>query len=108
MLHPSEIADIVIEFTDSPIGEAILTSDVGYPYSSGDPVDHLNNKVMKFVIKQKKGVSLLGRDERRIPEILVEYHCPQMESVSHTRYITMYEYESALGDPTHLFFNGLP
>ena len=108
MLGPYEIADIVIDFNDSPTSEAILTNDVAYPYLSRDPVDHLNNKVMIFVIEQKKGVALLGRNERRIPERLVEYHCPQMESAAHTRYITMYEYESTSGDPIHLFFNGLP
>ena len=64
LLGPSEIADIVIKFIDLPIGKAILTNDVVYPYLLGDPVDHLNKKVMKFVIEQKKGVALLGRDER--------------------------------------------
>ena len=51
MLGPYEIVDIVIDFTDSPTGEAILTNDVVYPYMSGDHVDYLNNKVMKFVIE---------------------------------------------------------
>ena len=51
MLGPYEIADIVIDFTDLPTSEAILMNDVVYPYLSGDPVDHLNNKVMKFLIE---------------------------------------------------------
>ena len=70
-------------------------SDVVYPYSSRDRIDHLNNKVMKFVIKQKKGIALLGHDGIPILERLIEYCHPQMESVTHTRYITMYEYKSA-------------
>ena len=72
LLDPSEIADIVIDFTNSPKGEAILTNDEVYPYLFRDPVDHLNNKVMKFVIEQKKGISLLDHDGRRIPERLIE------------------------------------
>nr|ABR18419.1 unknown [Picea sitchensis] len=107
LLGPSELADIVIDFTDSPTGEAILTNDAVYPYPSGDPVDHLNSKVMKFVIESKRG-ALSSHDESRIPEKLIEYRRPLKESAAHTRYITMYEYESASEEPTHLFFNGLP
>lgn len=107
LLGPSELADIVIDFSDSRTDEAILTNDAAYPYPTGDPVDDLNRMVMKFVIEHKRGI-LLARDESRIPEKLIEYRRPRKESAAHTRYITMYEYESATGDPTHLFFNGLP
>jgi len=108
LLGPSEIADIVIDFSDSRTDDAILTNDAAYPYPTGDPVDDLNSMVMKFVIERKRGGAVRGRDESRIPEKLIEYRRPRKESAAHTRYITMYEYESATGDPTHLFFNGLP
>uniref|UniRef100_A0A0C9S805 TSA: Wollemia nobilis Ref_Wollemi_Transcript_12520_2257 transcribed RNA sequence n=1 Tax=Wollemia nobilis TaxID=56998 RepID=A0A0C9S805_9CONI len=103
LLGPSEIADVVIDFNNSSTDEAILTNNAVYPYPSGDPVNNLNSKTMKFVIeKASKEV-----DPSIIPPRLPRYPKPDEKKVAHTRYITMYEYESATGEPTHLFFNGL-
>jgi FtsP/CotA-like multicopper oxidase with cupredoxin domain len=109
LLAPSEIADIVVDFNDSATEEATLTNDAAYPYPSGDPVDYLNSKVMKFLIETT--TDALSSDQNRparIPEKLIEYRRPRKKSVAHTRYVAMYEYESASGEPTHLFINGLP
>eukprot|EP01018_Ginkgo_biloba_P027070 Gb_39667 [translate_table: standard] len=107
LLAPSEIADIIIDFSNSSTDEAILRNSAAYPYPSGDPVDDLNSRVMKFVIEHKESHRAHNL-VHRIPKRLVKYRRPNKEGPARTRYITMYEYESATGEPTHLFFNGLP
>eukprot|EP00253_Pinus_taeda_P000730 PITA_00730 len=107
LLSPSEIADIIIDFADSSTDEAILTNSAAYPFPSGDSVNKLNSKVMKFVIEKTKEAAKKQRHSR-IPERLVRYPIPNKNVSAQTRYITLYEYESATGEPTNLFINGLP
>ncbi|GLJ09454.1 hypothetical protein SUGI_0109970 [Cryptomeria japonica] len=103
LLAPSEIADIIIDFSNSTTNEAILTNSAVYPYPSGDPVDDLNSKIMKFIIE-----NAVTKDPSHIPKRLIRYSKPAEEKIAQTRYIAMYEYESATGEPTHLFMNGMP
>jgi FtsP/CotA-like multicopper oxidase with cupredoxin domain len=105
LVAPSEIADVIIDFADSSTDEVILTNSAAYPFPSGNPVDNLNSKVMKFVIEKPA-----DNDERdsRIPETLVRYPRPNNNDIAQTRYITLFEYDSATGNPTHSFLNGLP
>eukprot|EP01018_Ginkgo_biloba_P029025 Gb_18402 [translate_table: standard] len=105
MLSATEIADIIIDFSNSLTNESILTNNVAYPYSYGDPVDDLHSKVMKFVINHKVSLHI---HEIQISKKLVEYRRPNKKEIAQTRYIAMYEYESATGEPTHLFLNALP
>ncbi|KAK2405165.1 multicopper oxidase LPR2 [Trifolium repens] len=100
---PSEITDVIIDFSQSKSKVAILHNNAAYPYPSGDPVDEFSGKVMKFVILPDNEV-----DTSRIPEKLVEYPVVDLSSVTHTRYIAMYEYTSDIDEPTHLYLNGKP
>lgn len=101
LLAPSEIADVVIDFSESKSGVAILANDAPYPYPSGDPANAANGKVMKFIIKKNHEL-----DTWHVPEKLVKYPSPDLSSASSTRYIAMYEYTSDIDEPTHLFING--
>lgn len=103
LVGPSEITDVIIDFSQSKSNVAILANDAPYPYPSGDSVDEFNSKVMKFTILPDKEV-----DTSRIPERLVEYPVVDLSSVSRTRYIAMYEYTSNIDEPIHLYLNGKP
>lgn len=100
-LAPSEIADVVVDFSKSKNNYVILANDAPYPYPFGDSVDEANSKVMKFIILRRLEV-----DTSRVPKKLMRYPLPDLSGTSRTRYITMYEYRSATGEPTHLYLNG--
>ncbi|KAL5716148.1 Leucine permease transcriptional regulator [Ranunculus cassubicifolius] len=102
LLAPSEIADVVIDFSKSKSNEAILFNNASYPYPSGDPTDETNGKVMKFIIKPDRVI-----DSSRIPPQLINYPTPDISKASKTRYIAMHEYTSKTDEPTHLLLNGL-
>ncbi|KAL1209470.1 Multicopper oxidase LPR2 [Cardamine amara subsp. amara] len=102
ILSPSEIADVIVDFSKSTTKTAILANNAPYPYPSGDPVTEENSKVMKFIISDES-VS----DTSIIPKKLIEYPPADVSSSVRTRYIAMFEY--VLGNkPTHLYINGLP
>ncbi|KAJ7943026.1 Multicopper oxidase LPR1 [Quillaja saponaria] len=101
LLGPSEITDVVVDFSKSKSNATILANDAAYPYPTGDPVTEANGKVMKFFIKPHQEF-----DTWRIPKRLIQYPAPDLSSVSHTRYISMYEYTSNIDEPTHLYLNG--
>ncbi|KAL5763329.1 hypothetical protein ACOSP7_019593 [Xanthoceras sorbifolium] len=101
LLAPSEIADVVIDFSRSKSDFAILANNAPYPYPSGDSVNKANGRVMKFIIRRKREV-----DTWRVPSNLIKYPSPALSSASSTRYIAMYEYTSATDEPTHLYING--
>ncbi|XP_052205913.1 multicopper oxidase LPR1-like [Diospyros lotus] len=101
LLGPSEITDVIVDFSESNSDSAILANDAPYPYPSGDPVDEANGKVMKFIIRQQREV-----DTTRIPKKLIEYPSPDVSAASVIRYIAMYEYTSDTDEPTHLYING--
>ncbi|KAJ1402906.1 Multicopper oxidase, type 1 [Sesbania bispinosa] len=103
LVGPSEITDVIVDFSQSRSNVAILANDAPYPYPSGDPVDEVNGKVMKFIILPKREV-----DTSRIPKRLLNYPVADLSSVSHTRYVAMYEYTSDIDEPTHLYLNGKP
>ncbi|KAL2904732.1 Multicopper oxidase LPR1 [Bienertia sinuspersici] len=102
LVAPSEISDVVIDFSKSKSNEVILANDAVYPFPSGDPVNNANSKVMKFIIRHQQ-VS----DPSKIPKTLIKYPSPNLSSTSQTRYISMYEYTSKTDEPTHLLINGL-
>uniref|UniRef100_A0A5B6ZTS1 Putative Cupredoxin superfamily protein isoform 1 n=1 Tax=Davidia involucrata TaxID=16924 RepID=A0A5B6ZTS1_DAVIN len=101
LLAPSEIADVIVDFSKSKSDSAILGNNASYPYPSGDPVNESNGKVMKFIIKQRREL-----DTWRVPEKLIKYPSADLSSASMTRYIAMYEYTSDVDEPTHLYING--
>lgn len=101
LLAPSEIADVIVDFAQSQTDSAILANDAAYPYPSGDPTNEFNSRVMKFVIGRRREA-----DPSQIPKRLFQHPAPMVHRAAKTRYITMYEYESATGDPTHLYING--
>ena len=104
LVGPSEITDVIVDFSESTTNIAILANDAPYPYPSGSPVNEANGKVMKFIILPHP-----ENDTSRIPQKLLEYPSADSSNVSHTRYITMYEYtNNNTGQPTQLYLNGVP
>ncbi|GER44465.1 cell division protein FtsP [Striga asiatica] len=102
LLAPSEIVDVVVDFSKSKSKSAILRNRAAYPYPSGDPVNEANSEVMKFIVEDEH-----EQDGSRIPEKLVEYAATRdPRAASNTRYVAMYEYTSATDEPTHLYING--
>ncbi|KAI8538950.1 hypothetical protein RHMOL_Rhmol09G0143200 [Rhododendron molle] len=101
LLAPSEIADVIVDFSESKSDSVILGNDAPYPYPTGDPVNEANSKVMKFLVKQQHEV-----DSGRVPEELIKYPSADLSRASETRYIAMYEYTSDIDEPTHLYLNG--
>ncbi|KAJ0095065.1 hypothetical protein Patl1_15282 [Pistacia atlantica] len=86
---------------ESKSDTAILANDAPYPYPSGDPVNDINGKVMKFIIEKNHEI-----DTWHVPKTLIKYPSPDLSSASQTRYIAMYEYTSDIDGPTHLYING--
>nr|CAN78466.1 hypothetical protein VITISV_028234 [Vitis vinifera] len=103
LLAPSEIVDVIVDFSESKSDSAILANGAAYPYPSGDPVNKFNGNVMKFIIKRQREV-----DTSRVPKRLIKYPSPDLSNAAATRYIAMYEYTSPADEPTHLFLNGKP
>ncbi|KAL1189930.1 Multicopper oxidase LPR2 [Cardamine amara subsp. amara] len=103
ILAPSEIVDVVVDFSKSKTKTTILANNAAYPYPSGDPVTEENSKVMKFIIKDES-VS----DTSTIPKKLIQYPLADVSTSVRTRYIAMFEYVSKDDEPTHLYINGLP
>ncbi|KAI7985814.1 hypothetical protein LOK49_LG14G00108 [Camellia lanceoleosa] len=103
LLAPSEVADVVIDFSTTSANQSELTNDAPFPYPTGSAVDQLNSKVMKFIIIPS--ASILP-DKSAVRSILKNYPTPTTAGASTTRYIVLYEYESATGNPTHLYING--
>ncbi|KAF6149858.1 hypothetical protein GIB67_010932 [Kingdonia uniflora] len=101
LLAPSEMADVIIDFSSSTTNETILANDAPYPFPSGDLTDEINGKVMKFVINKEKVL-----DDSKIPKRLMNYPKPEISHASKSRYIALYEYTSKTGNPTHLYLNG--
>lgn len=102
LLAPSEIADVIVDFSTSDTDETILANDSPYPFPSGDPVDKFNGKVMKFIINGKQVV-----DTSHVPKTLIKYPTTaNISRASKTRYIAMFEYASSTDEPTHLYLNG--
>ncbi|CAK9164042.1 unnamed protein product [Ilex paraguariensis] len=102
LMAPSEIADVIVDFSKSKSDSAILANDAPYPFPTGDPVNKANGKVMKFIVEPHH-----VNDKSRVPRKLLEYPSPDVSSASLTRYIAMYEYTSPTGEPTHLYLNGM-
>ncbi|KAK7280348.1 hypothetical protein RJT34_25411 [Clitoria ternatea] len=103
LVGPSEITDVIVDFSKSRSNVTVLANDAVYPYPSGDPVNEANGNVMKFIILPDHVV-----DTSKIPKRLVEYPGADLSGVSRTRYIAMYEYTSDIDEPTHLYLNGKP
>lgn len=103
LLAPSEIIDLVIDFSRSKTETAVLANNASYPYPSGDPVNEANGRVMKFIVEKE-----LEFDTSRVPKRLIRYPRPNLSDASQTRYVAMFEYTSATDEPTHLYLNGKP
>ncbi|XAR68388.1 Bilirubin oxidase [Bertholletia excelsa] len=103
LLSPSEIADVVVDFSMASAGESELTNDAPYPFPTGNPVNPLNSKIMKFIINPG---APNPPDDSRVPLFLKSYVLPNAARASITRYIVLYEYQTSTGSPTHLYING--
>ncbi|XP_072964181.1 multicopper oxidase LPR1 homolog 4-like [Typha angustifolia] len=106
ILAPAELADVIIDFSQSPTTEAELLNTAPYPYPSGTAAGPLNGKVMKFTIQPFSFSD--PPDNSTVPEKEVNYATVTMPGpTTVTRYIVMYEYQTSSGEPTHLYINGL-
>ncbi|CAG7864906.1 unnamed protein product [Brassica rapa] len=103
LLSPSEIVDVVVDFSKSPSRTVVLANDAPYPYPGGDPVNEESGKVMKFIVSDD-----YEADTWTIPNKLINYPPADVSNAVLTRYISMYEYVSDSDEPTHLYVNGLP
>ncbi|XP_072964239.1 multicopper oxidase LPR1 homolog 4-like [Typha angustifolia] len=106
VLAPAELADVIIDFSQSATTEAELLNTAPYPYPSGTAAGPLNGKVMKFAIQP---FSLSDApDNSTVPDKGVNYATATIvDPTIVTRYIVMYEYQAPSGEPTHLYINGL-
>ncbi|XP_031104711.1 multicopper oxidase LPR1 homolog 1-like [Ipomoea triloba] len=101
---PAEIMDVVVDFSIAKASESELRNDAPYPYPNGNPVDQLNSKIMKFIINPAGGPT--PAEKSQIPPTLKTYAAATPTAAMIRRYIVMYEYQSATGNPTHLYING--
>ncbi|KAK4762310.1 hypothetical protein SAY86_008078 [Trapa natans] len=106
LLAPSEIADVVVDFSKSKAGTTVLANNASYPYPSGDPVNEANGRVIKFIVEQSP--EEYSSDTSKVPKWLTRYPRARLSEASQTRYIAMFEYTSPADKPTHLYLNGLP
>ncbi|KAK4752558.1 hypothetical protein SAY87_021356 [Trapa incisa] len=103
ILSPSEIADVVIDFSTTTASESLMNNAAKYPYPNGAQPDQFNGRVMKFIIQASYSTP---PDESQIPSNLVTYTPATAAGASVMRYITMYEYQTASNETTHLYING--
>jgi FtsP/CotA-like multicopper oxidase with cupredoxin domain len=98
LLSPAEIADVVVDFSNSTTPCAELLNSAAYPYPTGTAsTGTLLEKVMIFHINDQKMF-----DNSTIPEKEVNYANVTMpEPSTKTRYLVLYDYT------THLYINGL-
>ncbi|CAI9113643.1 OLC1v1014282C1 [Oldenlandia corymbosa var. corymbosa] len=106
LLAPSEIADVIVDFSKLKIGdECLLTNDAKYPYPTGDKVDELNSKILKFKIESDYHDH--EEDYSQVPKKLASYPKASTQEATKLRYISLVEYESATtDDPIRLLING--
>ncbi|KAJ4748830.1 Multicopper oxidase LPR1 [Rhynchospora pubera] len=104
LLSPAELADVVIDFSNSTTPCAEILNSAPYPYPTGSATTGtLLSKVMIFHINDTKVF-----DNSTIPDKEVNYANVTMpEPSTTTRYIVMYEYTTPSGGVTHLYINGL-
>ncbi|XP_006845284.2 multicopper oxidase LPR1 [Amborella trichopoda] len=103
LIAPSEIADVVVDFSESRSDSVILANDAPYPFPTGDRTDALSGTVMKFSIRQRTSV-----DQSRIPSQLMNYPAADPLVATTVRHLAMYEYTTSTDEPTHLYINAMP
>ncbi|KAK4775146.1 hypothetical protein SAY86_010081 [Trapa natans] len=87
VLSPSEIADVVIDFSTTTASESLMNNAARYPYPNGAQPDQYNGRVMKFIIQSSY---FDPPDESQIPSNLVTYTPATTATASVLRYITIF------------------
>lgn len=107
ILSPSEIFDVVVDFSTVSSTEIELTNDAPYPYPEGTPASLPISKVMKFLILPSPA-SDVQLDYSGIPPSLVSYQPARADYYGMmTRYISLYEYlHPVTGTPVQILING--
>ncbi|KAK4260702.1 hypothetical protein QN277_003783 [Acacia crassicarpa] len=104
LVGPSEITDIIVDFSQSKTDTVILANNAPSHFPFGDPVDEDDSRVIKFFIQPDPEA-----DTSCIPEKLIKYPNADLSHVSQTRYVAMMGYGGTKkGNPTHLYLNGKP
>ncbi|EFJ29867.1 hypothetical protein SELMODRAFT_90700 [Selaginella moellendorffii] len=104
-IAPSEIQDVIIDFTQARRDKVLLRNTAAFPFPGGDAVDSNNGVVMKFLVAARSSQQL---DPSTIPRFLVPIQRLAIEQSSSARQINLYEFVSSSDEPTHLWINALP
>ncbi|KAK4752566.1 hypothetical protein SAY87_021372 [Trapa incisa] len=102
ILAPSEIADVIVDFSATTATESLLNNDAPYPYPTGLSPDQFNGRVMKFIIQAGP---TNPPDNSTIPPKIKTYSPSTIKNARQIRYITLYENTTA-GESTNLYVNG--
>ncbi|KAH7293728.1 hypothetical protein KP509_28G039300 [Ceratopteris richardii] len=100
LVAPSEIIDIVIDFSRAKKRTLILTNDAAYPFPDGDLPGERDGKLLKFLIKDKK-----VNDRSRVPALLQPVKKLSEQHATVSRNIVLFEFDSPTGEPTKLLIN---
>ena len=101
VVAPSEIVDVIVDFSISNSNVAILTNNASYPFPNGSPVNERNGKVMKFLIHKR-----ISQETARVPMQLVKVERLTLNVTYKRRNIVLYEFDSPNNKrPTHLLIN---
>jgi FtsP/CotA-like multicopper oxidase with cupredoxin domain len=104
VLSPSEIADVVIDFSTSATPSVELLNSAPYPYPDGTPT--IGTPLGKVMLFNVNGPQVF--DNSTIPKKEVDYANVTMpEPSTKTRYIVLYENTTQSGKPMNLYINGL-
>ena len=100
LVAPSEIIDVIIDFSKSKSRHIVLENSANFPYPDGDSVDDINKKVMKFIVGKRH-----LKDNAKVPSKLAQVEKLKITKETKTRSIVLYEFDSFTGEPTHLLIN---
>jgi FtsP/CotA-like multicopper oxidase with cupredoxin domain len=102
LMAPAERADVIVDFTDLPVGAEIILQNIGpdEPFGGGTPGTdfpaadpHTTGQVMKFVV-----VSLASKDTSRDPASLTLPAFRPLGDASNTRQVSLNKEASTFGD----------
>ncbi|KAH7352554.1 hypothetical protein KP509_19G051500 [Ceratopteris richardii] len=100
LLAPSEIMDIVIDFSKSKKKTVILTNDAPYPFPDGDSPGLADSKVLKFIVGDGNVT-----DRAHIPAKLETVKKLSEKHVAASRNVVLFEFDSVSGNPVRLLIN---
>lgn len=104
LIAPAERADILIDFSNLPVGtKIILRNDANAPYPGGDPVDpNTTGIVMQFEVVSSQVVH-----PHALPSTLITVPTLiETEGIGNPKLFTLNEQESDVGEPVAVLLDG--